>query len=86
MLEKRKPETEFDPPLTTKTNPLNQQPYSYRYYLLLTNRMKLPIWDQRDEIMEALDRDRVIFIRGETGSGKSTQLLHMLLNSAKASQ
>lgn len=86
MLVKRKPETDIDAPINTKINPLNQQPYSYRYYLLSASRLKLPIWQQRDEIMEALERDQVIFIRGETGSGKSTQVPHMILESAKASE
>src|SRR5208282_6947445 len=35
---------------------------------------ELPIFGRREAIMEALRRDQVLIVAGETGSGKSTQL------------
>ncbi|XP_037076893.1 ATP-dependent RNA helicase DHX30-like [Pollicipes pollicipes] len=40
----------------------------------------LPIRAWRDEIISAVDRHRVLVIKGETGSGKSTQVPQMLLD------
>lgn len=35
---------------------------------------ELPITDKKDEIIDAIKRDRVVIIAGETGSGKTTQI------------
>ena len=41
----------------------------------------LPITERRDEILEAIRNNQVVVIAGETGSGKSTQLPKMCLES-----
>lgn len=40
----------------------------------LEARHKLPVWDSHDTILEAIDRTPVVLVRGETGSGKTTQV------------
>ena len=40
----------------------------------LEERNRLPIVDSRDEILQAIERSPVVLIRGETGSGKTTQV------------
>jgi ATP-dependent helicase HrpA len=35
---------------------------------------ELPISARRDDILQALRREQVLIVAGETGSGKSTQL------------
>ena len=39
----------------------------------------LPVSDRRDEIMQAIEKNQVVIICGETGSGKTTQLPKMCL-------
>ena len=39
----------------------------------------LPIFERRDEIIETIQKNQVVIISGETGSGKSTQLPLMCL-------
>ncbi|XP_073416043.1 ATP-dependent RNA helicase DHX29 isoform X2 [Dendrobates tinctorius] len=52
---------------------------SARYKRLLSDRRQLPVFAHRDFILEMLSRHRVIVVAGETGSGKSTQVPHFLL-------
>jgi ATP-dependent RNA helicase DHX57 len=40
---------------------------------MLSARSKLPAWSSRETIIDALEKNRVVVIVGETGSGKSTQ-------------
>uniref|UniRef100_A0A6A7FSI6 RNA helicase n=1 Tax=Hirondellea gigas TaxID=1518452 RepID=A0A6A7FSI6_9CRUS len=42
----------------------------------------LPIWEHQHQILEAVARNQVIMVCGETGSGKTTQVPQMLLNQA----
>ena len=41
-------------------------------------RQDLPIWPQRQEIIQAISQNQVVLITGETGSGKTTQVIEML--------
>ncbi|MCL7039666.1 hypothetical protein MKW94_021830 [Papaver nudicaule] len=45
---------------------------------LLQQRQYLPIYSQRDELMQVIRENQVIVIVGETGSGKTTQLTQYL--------
>nr|XP_055109132.1 ATP-dependent RNA helicase DHX29 isoform X4 [Symphalangus syndactylus] len=62
-----------------------------KYQRLLKERQQLPVFQHRDSIVETLKRHRVVVVAGETGSGKSTQVPHflledLLLNEWKASK
>ncbi|KAF8445365.1 P-loop containing nucleoside triphosphate hydrolase protein [Terfezia claveryi] len=46
---------------------------------MLDYRKQLPIWSFKDEILNALDKEQVIIICGETGCGKSTQVPAFIL-------
>ncbi|RPB23245.1 hypothetical protein L211DRAFT_280186 [Terfezia boudieri ATCC MYA-4762] len=46
---------------------------------MLDYRKKLPMWSFKDEILNALDKEQVIIICGETGCGKSTQVPAFIL-------
>uniref|UniRef100_A0A4W5MZV0 RNA helicase n=1 Tax=Hucho hucho TaxID=62062 RepID=A0A4W5MZV0_9TELE len=44
-----------------------------------TDREQLPVFQHRLRVMEALRRNRVVVVAGETGSGKSTQIPQFIL-------
>ncbi|CAB1352125.1 unnamed protein product [Coregonus sp. 'balchen'] len=46
---------------------------------LQTEREQLPVFQHRVRVMEALCRNRVVVVAGETGSGKSTQIPQFIL-------
>ncbi|KAF6123904.1 DExH-box helicase 29 [Phyllostomus discolor] len=50
-----------------------------KYQRLLQERQRLPVFRHRDAIVQALERHRVVVVAGDTGSGKSTQVPHFLL-------
>ncbi|XP_077203241.1 ATP-dependent RNA helicase DHX29 isoform X2 [Paroedura picta] len=52
---------------------------SPRYQRLLKEREQLPVFKHRYSIVETLKKHRVVVVAGETGSGKSTQVPHFLL-------
>jgi ATP-dependent RNA helicase DHX29 len=52
---------------------------SSTYQRMFSSRIKLPIWNFKDDILGALDRNQVIIICGETGCGKSTQVPSFIL-------
>ena len=41
---------------------------------MVIERGQLPIADSHDEILNAIQQNQVVLIRGETGSGKTTQV------------
>uniref|UniRef100_A0A663N437 ATP-dependent RNA helicase DHX29 n=1 Tax=Athene cunicularia TaxID=194338 RepID=A0A663N437_ATHCN len=52
---------------------------SSRYQRFLKERQELPVFKHRYSIVETLKKHRVVVVAGETGSGKSTQVPHFLL-------
>lgn len=48
----------------------------------LNTRMKLPSWQKRQEILNTINQNQVVLITGETGSGKSTQIVQYILDQA----
>ncbi|RDW60905.1 putative helicase associated-containing protein [Coleophoma cylindrospora] len=49
------------------------------YNMMLQSRMQLPMWAFRDQVLQAIDREQVVIICGETGCGKSTQVPAFIL-------
>lgn len=66
-------------------NPWTGRPYTDHYKILLHTRKKLPIWDQKDDFLELVKKNRIIVLVGETGSGKTTQVPQFLLETGIAS-
>lgn len=60
-------------------NPYTGQPYSSRYYEILRKREKLPVYEFHDELLDKVQKNQVVIIEGETGSGKTTQIPQFLL-------
>ncbi|KAL3883497.1 hypothetical protein ACJMK2_029754, partial [Sinanodonta woodiana] len=50
-----------------------------QYNKLYQSRQALPVFQNQGFIMEAIRRENVVLIAGETGSGKSTQIPHFIL-------
>ena len=48
----------------------------------LNYRQKLPIWSQKEDIMQSMLQNQVTIITGETGSGKTTQVPQFVLDHA----
>lgn len=49
------------------------------YQHMLTSRTRLPIWNFKNELLDAIKDNQVIIICGETGCGKSTQVPAFIL-------
>lgn len=61
-------------PPSMQVNPLNNQPFSTKYYDILKKRMLLPVWEYKQAFMASLERNQTTVLVGETGSGKTTQV------------
>ena len=48
---------------------------------MVTTMTALPISAKRDEIVEAVRANKIVFVMGETGSGKTTQVPQYLCKS-----
>ena len=52
---------------------------SHQYIEMIKCRMRLPIWNFKDEILDIIKENPIVIICGETGCGKSTQVPSFLL-------
>jgi ATP-dependent RNA helicase DHX29 len=52
---------------------------SSMYKDLLKTREQLPVYQHKQSIQEVLQKHNVVLVAGETGSGKSTQIPHFIL-------
>ena len=66
--------TATSPTKTVGINPLTKSIYSKRYYEILRKRTQLPVWEYRQKFFELLDKNQILVLVGETGSGKTTQI------------
>jgi len=63
-----------------KLNPWTGTEYSSRYHSILKQRLALPVYKFKDELLEAVKNNQVVVVEGETGSGKSTQIPQFLVH------
>lgn len=66
-----------------KINPYTKKPYSKKYYEILEKRKQLPAWETKKKLFELIDKNQIIVLKGETGSGKTTQIPQFLLEKFK---
>ncbi|TDG45069.1 hypothetical protein AWZ03_008494 [Drosophila navojoa] len=52
----------------------SDEEYYKKYRFDLNRNKNLPIYEQREEILEAIKENPVVILKGETGCGKTTQL------------
>ncbi|XP_030375012.1 probable ATP-dependent RNA helicase spindle-E [Scaptodrosophila lebanonensis] len=60
----------------------NDAEYYKKFHFDLKRDTSLPIYAQREEIMEAIDKNPIVIIKGETGCGKTTQVPQYILDEA----
>ncbi|CAH8586699.1 unnamed protein product [Heterobilharzia americana] len=61
-------------PFALQTNPYNGKAFSPRYFELFRKRVKLPVWEYKENFFQTLSENQVTVLVGETGSGKTTQI------------
>lgn len=59
-------------------NPWTLKPFSSRYFELLRQRSKLPVFEFKADLLHKVANNPVVIIEGETGSGKTTQVSFFL--------
>jgi pre-mRNA-splicing factor ATP-dependent RNA helicase DHX15/PRP43 len=58
-----------DSSVDANINPWTGRPYSARYRTILNTRRKLPVYQFKDELVEAVKQNQFVVVEGETGSG-----------------
>lgn len=58
----------------SKINLFSGLPYSQRYLDLYKKRITLPVWEYYEKFVEILNKNKIMVLVGETGSGKTTQV------------
>ena len=64
---------------SSKVNKFTNKEYSENYYKLLKKRKTLPVWSSQKQILDLVEKNPILIIQGETGSGKTTQIPQFLL-------
>ncbi|EZG83891.1 putative pre-mRNA-splicing factor ATP-dependent RNA helicase, partial [Gregarina niphandrodes] len=76
---KKAKKSKYVPEVAEGVNPFNGQPFSRRYYDLLSVRERLPAYEARKKFLKTVKRHQCTVVVGETGSGKTTQCTQFLL-------
>lgn len=68
------------------TNPWTGNAYSEQYQKILKGRLKLPVYQFKDKLLDAVANNQIVVVEGETGSGKTTQIPQFLVEAGYAEQ
>ena len=59
----------------THVNKYTGRPFSARFWQILEKRKNLPVWEYYKQFMEMVRNNQCVVLVGETGSGKTTQVM-----------
>ena len=68
------------------TNPWTGKAYSAQYQKILQARLKLPVYQFKEKLLDAVSKNQIVVVEGETGSGKTTQIPQFLVEAGYAEQ
>lgn len=74
---------EYDPPILSATELYNEYQSKWEdqsFKELLEKRKQLPVYKHKQQILETIQNNQVVIIRGDTGSGKTTQVPQYVLD------
>jgi pre-mRNA-splicing factor ATP-dependent RNA helicase DHX15/PRP43 len=71
---------------SSSINPWTGEAYSSKYYKILQGRLKLPVYQFKDKLLDAVSKNQIVVVEGETGSGKTTQIPQFLVEAGYADQ
>lgn len=71
---------------TSSINPWTGEAYSAKYHKILAGRLKLPVYQFRSKLLDAVANNQIVVVEGETGSGKTTQIPQFLVEAGYADQ
>jgi len=57
-----------------KLNAYTGLPHTPKYFELFRKRITLPVWEYKEKFMDILNKNSILALVGETGSGKTTQI------------
>mmetsp|Transcript_21627 Transcript_21627/g.30302 ORF Transcript_21627/g.30302 Transcript_21627/m.30302 type:complete len:738 (-) Transcript_21627:524-2737(-) len=67
-------------------NQWTNQAYSSKFKSILAARLKLPVYQFKDRLLDAVSKNQIVVVEGETGSGKTTQIPQFLVEAGYADQ
>lgn len=67
-------------------NPWTGEGFSPKYYKILEGRLKLPVYQFKEKLLDAVANNQIVVVEGETGSGKTTQIPQFLVEAGYAEQ
>ena len=70
----------------TNINPWTGQIYSAQYEKILQSRLRLPVYQFKEKLLDAVSNNQIVVVEGETGSGKTTQIPQFLVEAGFADQ
>ncbi|KRT84976.1 helicase, partial [Oryctes borbonicus] len=75
------PQIARDPKLDKQyCNQFSESQHDPKYKLMMKNRMKLPAFEMRNQIVSLIENNQVCVVSGETGCGKTTQVSQFILD------
>jgi len=73
---------QYEQMIKKKINPLNGKPLSKSYFEILDTRKSLPVYEYKEKLWKAMEKNKFVILIGATGSGKTTQVPQFVVEHA----